>query len=424
MEIKVEIIKRETIKPSSPTPHHLRCFDLCLVDQLQPASYISLLLFYFNHTVDPSLPHAKSAEISHTLKASLSQTLARFYPLAGKVKDNVSIECNDDGADFLEAQVNCRLSDILEQPERKILRQFLPKEIESSLVLVQATFFCCGGVAIGVRVSRRLADASTTTLFIQAWAGTALGSGDPAVLPEFGVASRLPPRKELSATPPAKQTVNDETIVTRRYVFDASKIAALKAKAAGGSVPQPTRVEVVSGLIWKCARTLSRPSKLVQIMNIRKRVAPPFPETSFGNLMCLFVVKTGDRETELHGLVTEQRKGIEAFTQNNASKFQGDEAFSVFGESYKEIDSLYAETVHFIGFSSWCRFPLYETDFGWGKPTWVSVGDLVHKNFIVLVDTRDGGGIEAWVTLSEEDMAFFERNKELLEFAALNPSVK
>jgi hypothetical protein len=246
MEIKVEIIKRETIKPSSPTPHHLRCFDLCLIDQLQPASYISLLLFYSNNTVDPSLPHAKSAEISHT-QASLSQTLARFYPLAGKVKDNVSIECNDDnddGADFLEAQVNCRLSDILEQPERKILRQFLPEEIESSLVLVQATFFCCGGVAIGVRVSRRLADASTTTLFIQAWAGTVLGSGDPAVLPEFGVASRLPPRKELSATPPAKQTVNDETIVTRRYVFDASKIAALKAKAAGGSVPQPTRVEV------------------------------------------------------------------------------------------------------------------------------------------------------------------------------------
>jgi hypothetical protein len=159
-------------------------------------------------------------------------------------------------------------------------------------------------------------------------------------------------------------------------------------------------------------------------MNIRKRVAPPFPETSFGNRMCLFVAKTGDRETELHGLVTELRKGIEAFAQNNASKFQGDEAFSVFGESYKEIDSLYAETVHFIGLSSWCRFPLYEADFGWGKPTWVSVGDLVHKNFIVLVDTRDGGGIEAWVTLSEEDMALFERNKELLEFAALNPSVK
>jgi hypothetical protein len=421
MEIKVEIIKRETIKPSAPSPPHLRCFDLCLIDQLQPASFISLLLFYSNNTDHPPLPHVKSAEISHTLKASLSETLTRFYPLAGKVKDNVSIECSDDGADYLEVQVNCRLSDILEQPERKLLRRFLPEEIDSScLLLVQASFFCCGGMAIGVRVSRRLADASTASMLIQAWAGTALGSGEAVLLPEFGVASRLPPRRELSAT----RSVNEKSAVTRRYVFDASKIATLKAKAASGSVPQPTRVEAVSALIWKCARTVSRPSKLVQIMNIRKRVVPPFPESSFGNLMCLFVAKTGDRETELRGLVIELRKGIEAFTENYASKFQGDEAFSVFGESYKEIDNLYAKSIHFIGFSSWCRFPLYEADFGWGKPTWVTVGDLVHKNFIVLMDTRDGGGIEAWVTLSEEDMALFECDKELLEFASLNPRVK
>ncbi|KAK8659515.1 hypothetical protein V6N13_029715 [Hibiscus sabdariffa] len=27
-------------------------------------------------------------------------------------------------------------------------------------------------------------------------------------------------------------------------------------------------------------------------------------------------------------------------------------------------------------FTSLCRFPLYETDFGWGKPIWAGSGDV------------------------------------------------
>jgi hypothetical protein len=38
------------------------------------------------------------------------------------------------------------------------------------------------------------------------------------------------------------------------------------------------------------------------------------------------------------------------------------------------------------------------------------------------MDTRDGEGVEAWVTLTEEDMAFFERDRELLAAASLDPS--
>lgn len=57
---------------------------------------------------------------------------------------------------------------------------------------------------------------------------------------------------------------------------------------------------------------------------------------------------------------------------------------------------------------------IYEADFGWGKPTWVSLGgieDLQGMNMIFLVDTntRSGNGIEARVNLSEEDMAEFKR---------------
>ncbi|XP_048436856.1 uncharacterized protein LOC125475722 isoform X3 [Pyrus x bretschneideri] len=60
------------------------------------------------------------------------------------------------------------------------------------------------------------------------------------------------------------------------------------------------------------------------------------------------------------------------------------------------------------------RFPFYEPDFGWGKPPWVTSG-TEFKNLIVLMDTRDGDGIEVSLNLKEEDLAIFESTKELLE---------
>nr|TKS12845.1 hypothetical protein D5086_0000060720 [Populus alba] len=66
----------------------------------------------------------------------------------------------------------------------------------------------------------------------------------------------------------------------------------------------------------------------------------------------------------------------------------------------------------------WQRFPFYGIDFGWGKPTWVTIPAGANKNVTTIMDTRDGEGVEAWVTLTEEDMAFFEGDRELLGQAA------
>lgn len=44
------------------------------------------------------------------------------------------------------------------------------------------------------------------------------------------------------------------------------------------------------------------------------------------------------------------------------------------------------------------------------------------KNMTMMKDTSDGHGIEAHLTLKEEDMAIFEKN-ELLAYASLNPCV-
>ncbi|KAL9817593.1 putative transferase [Arabidopsis thaliana] len=74
--------------------------------------------------------------------------------------------------------------------------------------------------------------------------------------------------------------------------------------------------------------------------------------------------------------------------------------------------------------SSWCKIPFYKACFGWGTPVWVA-GNVVpvFDNVTVLIDSNDGEGIEAWVTLHQDNMPIFEQSTELLAFASPNPSV-
>ena len=64
------------------------------------------------------------------------------------------------------------------------------------------------------------------------------------------------------------------------------------------------------------------------------------------------------------------------------------------------------------------QVPIYEVDFGWGKPIWVGRVSLPFKNVVVFIDTKSGGGIEAWVNLNEEDMAKFESDTNLLAYVS------
>ncbi|GKV53538.1 hypothetical protein SLEP1_g60059 [Rubroshorea leprosula] len=73
--ITVEINTKEIIKPSSPTPPHLRVLTLSYFDQFAPDLYLSLVLFYTKIR--------DTRETSQRLKSSLSQVLTDFYPFSG-----------------------------------------------------------------------------------------------------------------------------------------------------------------------------------------------------------------------------------------------------------------------------------------------------------------------------------------------------
>jgi shikimate O-hydroxycinnamoyltransferase len=88
-------------------------------------------------------------------------------------------------------------------------------------------------------------------------------------------------------------------------------------------------------------------------------------------------------------------------------------------ESLTKSVELFSEgDLEFYKFTSWCRFPLYEADFGSGKPTWVCSPSMPFKNLVVFISTRDGHGIEAFVNILEEDAVVFDSNEELLPFVS------
>ena len=269
-----------------------------------------------------------------------------------------------------------------------------------------------------------LFDAFSAAKFLTSWASTAIISRqagidddhEAQVWPTFGLTSLLQANDlpEMKPTP----VIENDNGVTKRIVFDGAKISALRAISHYPSFPrQPSRVEVVTALIWRARMGVSRAkhgrlrtSLAAHNINLRPRIVPPLPPSSCGNLQGRVTTRfvAADREVEelpelkdLLGLL------MDSFTKSKETFVTREDAFPTLLQKRNEIHEVVEKgEVDVYMFTSWCRFPFYEVDFGWGKPVWVSKS---HSAFeaATLLDTEDGDGIEAWVTFDKQDMPLF-----------------
>lgn len=425
--IDVEVITKYAIKPSSPTPGHLRRYTLSFIDQITPQIFMPLVLFYpkdsINADVDDSIDHCQD-----NIKTSLSKALTLFYPLAGRVKDNSHVDCNDEGVHYVVAKTNCNLSEFLEDPNLVELNKFLPYELDdvNELALaVQVTFFSCGGIAVGLVFAHKVADASSIFSFLNTWSALACGSND-ITNPRFESAMLFPPEIFPSYCP-SRGTAKDK-IVLKRFLFDSTAISALRDKYSTDNTsieyPRPTRVEALSAFIFdrfvaatEAEADTNKVFTLFHIANLRTRMDPPLSNNYFGNMSLstgsVISRKTGDG---FHDIVIPMRNAIrkadieyvKSFRENGASlSFMRENA-----ERFKK-----GEVVS-LAFTSLSRFPIYEINFGWGKPIWAGSARLLYTNLVSFLDTKSGNGIEVWINLDEKDMAKFEVDKELLAYAS------
>ena len=221
--------------------------------------------------------------------------------------------------------------------------------------------------------------------------------------------------------PPPKIFKTDK-LVTRRLLFGGAKISSLKAKAHDHDQPEPSRVEVVTAVIWRALIGVRqamhgrlRTSVASHSVNLRPNIVPPLPPLCCGNLLtrlvARFTAENGVTELpdlkDLVGLIRDAAKSsIRAVAR--------EDLYSTAIKSRNELHEVMENgEVDVFVFTSWCRFPFNQVDFGWGKPVWVS---RTHSpaQLIALLDNEGGDGVEAWVTLNPPDMLQFLQDDQIL----------
>ncbi|KAF7137305.1 hypothetical protein RHSIM_Rhsim07G0095100 [Rhododendron simsii] len=428
--MEVQVLSRKFIKPSTPTPNHLRTHKLSLFDQVAPPIHIPFLFFY------PSDGISTTNEKLQKLQKSLSDTLTLFYPQSGRfIKEDLVVDCSDQGVEFFEAKVNVQLNELLSLlPKRlELLNHFVPWDIRftvlptTPMVAFQVTVFECGGLVICVHTSHVVSDGVTMVAFINAWATACrLGIGE-VVRPRLDLSSIFPSRdiaRELTINIPPPNF--SRKVVTRVFLFDAAKIAELKDKLGGsGEERKPSRVEVVTAVVWKAlilaARARNegklRNSVLLFVVNLRGRTALPMSENLAGNFYMETPIKfepeQNTTEPEHHLLVNLIRESIKTSLATFGKLSDGDEITSAAVNFLNQVrKSKLDEEVDVHHFTSRCRFPLYDSDFGWGKPCLVTCV-CMPVEFVALMDTKCETAIEAWVSLEEPRMLEFEKDPDI-----------
>lgn len=209
-------------------------------------------------------------------------------------------------------------------------------------------------------------------------------------------------------------------------MFNALAIAKLKERInSTATLKKTTRVVVVMSLIWNVLVGISsakhghsRDSTLFFPINLRGKSNLTSTEHVLGNFLMsgIAILEANKSRMELNDFVNLVGNASRD-TSVGIGKASIDDITSMVVKNNTEFLNKFGQKdkMDIYAITSWCRFPWYEADFGWGKPFWVSsVGRSMEV--ISLFDTKNGDGIEAWLGLNENDMAEFERDPDILTY--------
>ncbi|KAL7591405.1 hypothetical protein Lser_V15G34264 [Lactuca serriola] len=430
MAMNVQIVSRKLVKPCIPTPPNLRNYKIGFQDEVAPPMHVGTVLFF-------SFNRDNNQKFAARLEKSLEKTLARLYPLAGRyVREMLAVDCNDEGAEFIHSKADLRLEDILNsQWNGKLIDKLIPSimpgaadQMDVPILATQVNSLLCGGIALGVSISHRIVDAATLSIFLKEWAAlnreddeaefTGAGFSAPSFFPSHGVEGRKFSKDALS------------NLVTKKLSFSESEISNMKAQFVineKGCTHHLSKVQIVSAIIWKTLVNVDRAihshprdSILIQVLNLRGRTASLIPKDSCGNLVVPFTTKSSNDETT-KGLAYLLSKTLKEVLSNYSKmSHENKEGQSMFLKAWSESKFMIDSIPHAVLVSSWCKFPFYEVDFGFGKPMWVSTGCLPGNNAVILIDGMGGNGVDAYVCMELKDEPYLGEALDMKAIGTLN----
>nr|GLL36027.1 vinorine synthase-like isoform X1 [Ipomoea trifida] len=397
MALKVEVYQKEKVRPSSPTPQTLRYHKLSLVDAIVGYFYGPHVLFY------PSGAGPRRHDYDE-LKESLSKTLSILYPLAGRLKDGSIIECNDEGADFVRANVtNYDLGEFLRHPKQEDLLQLLPLDpypdaIHPAMPMlgVQVNRFRCGGTAVGFCTWHGVVDGIGMATLYNTMAAINRGEegvvgGGPVVVDVTATFSPAIPNMSkamLTGFAGMKKELRGK-YTSKRFVFSKQDIERMRNQYSQSEHHRrPSRVEALSAFLWAAviratlvANPILKTHFLSHYMNLRNKLNPPLPSQCLGNIL-----QGTDSVWEVDG-------GAAAGGPITGRSLVG-----------RVVEAMDKFTNHYV------REMQAEVDFGWGKPIWIGMPQTL-LDVALFVDTKDGG-VEVWIGLDHEVMCNLDKDME------------
>jgi hypothetical protein len=427
---------------------------------------------YIQKGVLLSQPPLQFHHLISLLKQSLSETLTYFPALAGRLSTDsdghVHILCNDSGVDFIQSTAQHLFTDDLlasgDLPYH--FREFFAYDNTLSyaghykpLVAVQVTELA-DGVFIGCTVNHAVVDGTSFWNFFNTFAEVTKGAKKISKSPDFSrdCAFISPAVLPLPEGGPAATFSGDEPIRERIFHFSREAILRLKFRAnnpliesevsdleilgkmsndkSNGNiitcvtvngvkskgVNEISSFQSLSAQLWRSvtrARNLD-PSKTTTFrmaVNCRHRLEPRVDPLYFGNL--IQSIPTLAAAGEL--LSRDLGWGADLLHQNvvahdDATVRRGVQDW----ESNPRVFPLGNFDGAMITMGSSPRFPMYDNDFGWGRPLAVRSGRAnKFDGKISAFPAREGdGGIDLEVVLAPATMAALELDSEFMHYTS------
>eukprot|EP01018_Ginkgo_biloba_P034307 Gb_37972 [translate_table: standard] len=399
-------------RPSQPQQCRLSVPDL----QLLCCNYIQKGLLY-------AMPTSNFEETINLLQSSLSEALVYFYPLAGRLSTSPDkvwyIDCNDSGAEFIEASAeHVGLAEILVPDVPPLVRdlfalngalnlegRFLP------LLVVQVTKLS-DGIAIGCTLNHSVADGTSFWHFMNCWAQLCRGS-IPLAFPPVHDRSLAPDTVVISLDLESKGRIHafsPPILGEKIFHFSKEMICNLKDRAN-----RDTKDRIISSFqaltthVWQAITRARRlgphdTTNLRLSVNCRGRLVPPLPSGYFSNAIqsvgCTLtageLLGNGISFSAglLHGIIDGHR----------------DDKIREIWQKVPTVFELGNVDANFVLVGSSPRFSIYENDFGWGQPIAVRSGcaNKFDGKINLYPGCEGGGSVDLEISLLSRHMDALE----------------